>query len=119
VIEEIVAAALERGRLKKRQRRRLMSYPLVIRLMIAMTLDAGRVVLRVAGEAGRAARGHPVRPGMAYSHGESPSRTGGSWCPADLLEALFWQAAGPLVSDDEPSAVLLPGWPYALPTGCW
>jgi hypothetical protein len=29
--------------------------------------------------------------------------------PADLLEALFWQAAGPLVSDDDPSAVLLAG----------
>jgi len=38
VIEEIVTAALEQGRLKKRQRRRIMSYPLVIRLMIAMTL---------------------------------------------------------------------------------
>ena len=29
--------------------------------------------------------------------------------PADVMEALFWQAAGPLVSDDEPSAVLLAG----------
>ena len=38
VIEEIVTAALEQGRLKKRQRRRIMSYPLVIRLVIAMTL---------------------------------------------------------------------------------
>ena len=38
VIEAIVDAALEKGRLRKRQRRRIMSYPLVIRLMIAMTL---------------------------------------------------------------------------------
>jgi hypothetical protein len=38
VIEEIVAAALAQGRLRKRERRRIMSYPLVIRLMIAMTL---------------------------------------------------------------------------------
>ena len=38
VIEEVVAAALEAGRLKPRQRRRILSYPLVIRLMIAMTL---------------------------------------------------------------------------------
>jgi hypothetical protein len=37
VIEAIAAAALEKGRLKRRQRRRIMSYPLVIRLMIAMT----------------------------------------------------------------------------------
>ena len=38
VIEAIVAVALGKGRLKRRQRRRIMSYPLVIRLMIAMTL---------------------------------------------------------------------------------
>jgi hypothetical protein len=38
VIEEIVAAALAQGRLRKRERRRIMSYPLVIRLMIAMAL---------------------------------------------------------------------------------
>jgi hypothetical protein len=38
MIEAIVAEALEKGRLKRRQRRRIMSYPLVIRLMIAMTL---------------------------------------------------------------------------------
>ena len=45
VIEEIVAAALGQGRLKRRQRRRIMSYPLVIRLMIAMALmpDASTV----------------------------------------------------------------------------
>ena len=53
VIEEIVAAALEQGRLKKRQRRRIMSYPLVIRLMIAMALmpDASycEALARLAG----------------------------------------------------------------------
>jgi hypothetical protein len=38
VIEEIVGAAVAEGRLKRRERRRLMSYPLVIRLMIAMAL---------------------------------------------------------------------------------
>ncbi len=38
VIEAIVRTALEQGRLQARQRRRIMSYPLVIRLMIAMTL---------------------------------------------------------------------------------
>ncbi len=27
--------------------------------------------------------------------------------PPDVMENLFWQAAGPLISDDEPSAVLL------------
>ena len=38
VIEAIVEAELGKGRLKRRQRRRLMSYPLVIRLMIATGL---------------------------------------------------------------------------------
>jgi hypothetical protein len=38
VIEGIVDAALARGRLRRRQRRRLMSYPLVIRLTLAMGL---------------------------------------------------------------------------------
>ena len=38
VIEAIVDTALEAGRLRKRERRRLMSYPLLIRLMLAMAL---------------------------------------------------------------------------------
>ena len=38
VIEAIAGAAVAEGRLKKRERRRLMSYPLVIRLMLAMGL---------------------------------------------------------------------------------
>ena len=29
--------------------------------------------------------------------------------PASLIEDLFWQAAGPLIGDDEPSAVMLAG----------
>ena len=53
VIEAIVHAELGKGRLKRRQRRRLMSYPLVIRLMIAMGLmpDAcgGEALARLAG----------------------------------------------------------------------
>ncbi len=38
VVEAAVDAAIAGGRLKTRQRRRLMSYPLVIRLMLAMAL---------------------------------------------------------------------------------
>ena len=38
VIEAAVDAAVAEGRLRPRQRRRIMSYPLVIRLMIALTL---------------------------------------------------------------------------------
>jgi hypothetical protein len=29
--------------------------------------------------------------------------------PADVMESVFWEAAGPLIGDDEPSAVLLAG----------
>jgi len=53
VIEAIAAAALQQGRLKRRQRRRIMSYPLVIRLMLAMALmpDASycEALARLAG----------------------------------------------------------------------
>jgi hypothetical protein len=33
--------------------------------------------------------------------------------PPDILESLFWQAAGPLIAGDEPSAVTLAGMPAA------
>ena len=53
VIEAIAGAALEAGRLRKRERRRIMSYPLVIRLMLAMALmsDASycEALARLAG----------------------------------------------------------------------
>src|SRR5260370_27580413 len=31
--------------------------------------------------------------------------------PASVMEDVFWEAAGPLTGDDEPSAVLLAGMP--------
>ena len=53
VIEAIADTAVAQGRLKRRQRRRIMSYPLVIRLMLAMTLmpgaSYGEALRRVAG----------------------------------------------------------------------
>jgi hypothetical protein len=108
VIEEIVAAALGQGRLKERQRRRLMSYPLVIRLMIAMTLapDASycEALARLAGLLADIP--------FALEWHVPTAKVITDWrvlVPAGLMEALFWQAAGPLVSDDEPSAVLLAG----------
>jgi len=108
VIEEIVAAALERGRLKKRQRRRLMSYPLVIRLMIAMTLtpDASycESLARLAGLLADIP--------FALDWHIPTEKVITDWrllVPADLLEALFWQAAGSLAGDDELPAVLLAG----------
>jgi Insertion element 4 transposase N-terminal len=108
VIEAIVDAALKQGRLRRRERRRIMSYPLVIRLMIAMALmpDASycEALARFAGllaDIPFALEWH-VPTGKVIT----------DWrilVPADLLESLFWQAAGPLIADDEPSAVLLAG----------
>ncbi len=108
VIEAIVDATLEKGRLRKRERRRIMSYPLVIRLMIAMALmpDAsyGEALARLAGllaDVPFALEWH-VPTGKVITE----------WrllVPADVLEDIFWQAAGPLVSDDEASGVTLAG----------
>ena len=108
VIEAIVAATLEAGRLRKRGRRRIMSYPLAIRLMLAMSLmpDAsyGEALARVAGLLA------DVPFALEWHVPTSKVVTG--WrllIPADVPEDLFWQAAGPLIGDDEPSAVTLAG----------
>ena len=108
VIEAIVDAELEKGRLRPRERRRLMSYPLVIRLMIAMTLmpDASycEALARLAGLLA------DVPFALEWHIPTGKVITG--WrllIPADVMESIFWQVAGPLISDDEPSAVLLAG----------
>ena len=108
VIEEIVAAALAQGRLRQRERRRIMSYPLLIRLMIAMTLmpDASycEALARLAGLLADIP--------FALEWHVPTERVITDWralVPADLMQALFWQAAGPLISDDDPQAVLLAG----------
>ena len=108
VIEAIVDAELEKGRLRPRERRRLMSYPLVIRLMIAMTLmpDASccEALARLAGLLA------DVPFALEWHIPTGKVITG--WrllIPADVMESIFWQVARPLISDDEPSAVLLAG----------
>jgi hypothetical protein len=93
VIEAIVGAELEKRRLKPRQRRRIMSYPLVIRLMIAMTLmpDAcyGESLARLAGlltDIPFALDWH-VPTGKVITE----------WrllVPASVMEEIFWHAAG-------------------------
>jgi Insertion element 4 transposase N-terminal len=116
VIEAVVDAALQAGRLKRRQRRRIMSYPLVIRLMIAMTLmpDAsyGESLARLTG----LLAGIPSALEWHVPGGEVIT----GWrllVPADLMESLFWQAAGPLIGDGEPSAVMLAGMPVGAADG--
>jgi hypothetical protein len=116
VIEEMVSAALEAGRLALRQRRRIMSYPLVIRLMLAMALmgDASycEALSRLAGLIADIpfTRDWHVPTEKVITDWRLP-------VPPDLMEGLFWQAAGPLIGDDEPSAVMLAGMPVAAADG--
>ncbi len=108
VIEAITAAALEKGRLRKRERRRIMSYPLVIRLMIAMTLmPDGSYCESLARLAGLLAD-----VPFALEWHVPTEKVVTDWrllVPADVMESVFWEAAGPLIADGEPSAVLLAG----------
>jgi Insertion element 4 transposase N-terminal len=108
VIEAIVDTAVAQGRLKPRQRRRIMSYPLVIRLMVAMTLmgDASycEALRRLAGLLADI-------PFILEWHVPA-EKVITDWrlpVPPWLMEDLSWHAAGPLIGDDEPSAVLLAG----------
>ncbi|MGH3401988.1 MAG: transposase domain-containing protein, partial [Streptosporangiaceae bacterium] len=116
VIEAAVDAAVAEGRLRKRQRRRIMSYPLVIRLMLAMALmrDASyrEALARLAGllaDVPFAVEWH-VPTEKVVTDWRLP-------VPADVMECLFWQAAGPLIGDDEPSAVMLAGMPVGAADG--
>jgi hypothetical protein len=115
VIEAIVDATLGQGRLRPRQRRRIMSYPLVIRLMIAMGLmpDGSycEALSRLAGLLADV-------PFVLQWHIPT-EKVITQWrllIPADVMEDIFWQA-GPLIADDEPSAVLLAGMPAAAADG--
>ena len=106
VIEAAVDAAIAEGRLRPRQR--IMSYPLVIRLMIAMTLmrDAAycEALRRVAGLLADIpfTREWHVPTEKVVTDWRLP-------VPPAVTESIFWQAAGPLTGDGEPSAVLLAG----------
>jgi Insertion element 4 transposase N-terminal len=108
VIEVIVEAALEKGRLRRRERRRIMSYPLVIRLMIAMTLmPDGSYCESLARLAGLLAD-----VPFALEWHVPTEKVVTDWrllVPADVMESVFWEAAGPLIGDGELSAVLLAG----------
>ena len=108
VIEAVADAALEQGRLKRRQRRRIMSYPLVIRLMLAMTLMPDASYCEALGRLAGLLADVP----FALEWHVPTEKVITQWrlpVPADVMEDLFWRAAGPLVSDAEPSAVLLAG----------
>jgi hypothetical protein len=116
VIEAAVDGAVAAGRLRPRQRRRIMSYPLVIRLMLATGLmpDASycEALARLAGllaDIPFVLEWH-VPTEKAVTDWRLP-------VPPALMEGLFWQAAGPLIGDGEPSAVMLAGRPVAAADG--
>ena len=110
VIEKIVEKGLRNGRLPLRERRRLLSYPLVIRLVIAMTLlpassyaEAMRTVAGLLADV-------PFTLGWHVPAGKSI----GEWrmlVPPEIMQEVFWHAAGALIGDDEPSAVMVAGMP--------
>jgi hypothetical protein len=116
VIEAVVDAELGKRRLRPRQRRRIMSYPLVIRLMIAMTLmpDASyrEALSRLAGLLADV----PFALDWHVPTGKVITQ----WrllVPASVLEEVFWHAAGPLAADDGPCAVTLAGLPVGAADG--
>jgi hypothetical protein len=116
MIETAVNDAVTAGRLRPRQRRRIMSYPLVIRLMLAAGLmpDASycEALARLAGLLADI-------PFVLDWHIPT-EKVITDWrlpVPPGLLEGLFWQAAGPLIADDEPSAVMLAGMPVGAADG--
>jgi hypothetical protein len=116
VIEKIVAKAERNGRLRLRERRRLMSYPLVVRLVIAMTL----LPASSYSEAVRTLAGLLADIPFALDWHVPSGKTVTEWrllVPAVVLEEVFWHAAGPLIGDRGPSAVMLAGMPVDAADG--
>ena len=130
VIEAAVDAAVAAGRLKPRQRRRIMSYPLVIRLVIAMTLmpDASycEALARLAGLLADI-------PFILEWHVPT-EKVVTDWrllVPAALMEDLFWQVLSAALSAHGSAAVLVDelatlgvaeskgrlSWVWSLPVG--
>jgi hypothetical protein len=110
VIEKIVAKGLRNGRIPLRKRRRLLSYPLVIRLVIAMTLLPGSSY----SEAMRTVAGLLADVPFTLDWHVPAGKSIGEWrmlIPAEIMQEVFWHAAGALIGDDEPSAVMVAGMP--------
>jgi len=108
VIEKIVAKGLRNGRIPLRKRRRLLSCPLVIRLVIAMTLlpcssysEAMRTVAGLLADV----------PFTLDRHVPAGKSTGERrmLIPAEIMQEIFRHAAGALTGDGEPSAVMVAG----------
>jgi hypothetical protein len=110
VIEKIVGKGLRNGRLPLRKRRRLLSYPLMIRLVIAMTL----LPASSYSDAVRALAGLLAEIPFTLDWHAPTGKSIGEWRPLihpEVMQEVFWHAAGTLIGDGEPSAVLVAGMP--------
>jgi len=116
VIEELCDAAVAAGLATPAQRKRLMSLPFTMRIVLAMTLmpdaDYPEVIRAVTG----------LLPRLPWSRRwQVPTckvvtkwrRRLGTW----PLEQLFWRAAGPLVADGAPGSVMIAGMPLCAMDG--
>ena len=116
VIEELCDLAVRKGLVRPQQRRRLMSLPFVMRIVIAMTLlpdsDYPEVIRAVTGMLGYLPWARRWRVPTAKTVTKWRRRLG-SW----PLEQLFWRAAGPLVSDGAPGSVMIAGRPLCSMDG--
>ena len=116
VIEDLVERAIAGGRLTRPERRRLMSLPLTIRLLVAMTLMPGAGSV----EGMKRLAGHLADVPFARRWHPPASKVNSQWfrqVPGSVMEELFWIAAGPLVSGDAEGAVLLAGMPVCAVDG--
>jgi hypothetical protein len=110
VIEKIAEKGLRNGRLPLRERRRLLSYPMVIRLVIAMALLPGASYAEAARVLAGLLADVPFTLGWHVPTGKSI----GEWralIPPEIMQEVFWHAAGALIGDGEPSAVTVAGMP--------
>jgi hypothetical protein len=116
VIEELCDLAVRKGLAKPQQRRRLMSLPFVMRVVVAMTLlpdaDYPEVLRAVTGMLPHLPWARRWRVPTAKTVTTWRRRLG-SW----PLEQLFWRAAGPLASDGAPGSVMIAGRPLCSMDG--
>ena len=116
VIEELCDQAVAAGLVTPPERRRLMSLPFIMRIVVAMTLlpdaDYPEVIRAVTGLLPRLpwARRWQVPTHKTITIWR---RRLGTW----PLEQLFWRAAGPLVPDGAPGSVMIAGRPLCSMDG--